>query len=188
MNETPSSQSEEEGSDEEGSDVEGCTEPSDGMPASMPSGKKYPVAFTRRGDQVSKGTIAAILPLPRKGEWMENHPFWIVRVIRLTRTTHTLQYYGDQFLKPYYPLSPPGRPKADYVESFPAGSITFLHWDIQMVKAKRGCLGVPSAGDLRVLSLDQRICWQLPEHEAKTVAAKKRKETKQAGPQQKKRA
>ena len=66
---------------------------------------------------------------------------------------------------------PPDKPKANYIEDHPAGSITYLHWNITMVKKGRHTIGVPSMPDQRVLSLDQRVCWQLEEHQASVIVA-----------------
>ena len=51
-------------------------------------------------------------------------------------------------------------------------SIHNLHWNIAMTAKGRQCAGKLSKPDLRVLSLDRRVAWQLPEHSAANIVAK----------------
>ena len=102
---------------------------------------------------------------------MSDHPFWLVKVQRITNKHHYLLYLGDQFLKPYYALSRPGT-NHDWVEKVTAGETTYLHWNIKMVNKGKRNFGAPSKADQRVLSLDKRVPWQLDEHKAQNIVAR----------------
>ena len=106
-------------------DVAEYVEPDDGMPTIRLG--TAPVAYTRRNKGIKAGDFAVIVPEAEEGEWMGDHPFWLVKVVRLTTHKHVLHFFGDQFLGPYYPLIKSDG--SDYVDEFPKGAITYVHWD-----------------------------------------------------------
>jgi hypothetical protein len=168
--------------DESESVDEGYLEPEEGLLAANMARSSLPKAYQDRPTHVRKGDFAAVLPMSSSSSspsvsspvWMGDQAFWIVRVLRITKHHHDLQWLGDKFLGPYYRLSRPNE-RRDWVDRVPAGAVTFLHWGIQMVGPKKTHYGKPSAGDLKVLSLDARVLWQLDEHKAENIAKKSKR-------------
>ena len=74
----------------------------------------------------------------------------------------TLCYYGDKFLGLYTLLRNPDRTK--HIFQWLRDNITILHWNIKLTSLDRYGRGHLSAGDQKVLSLDDRVPvpWQLP--------------------------
>ena len=74
----------------------------------------------------------------------------------------TLCYYGDKFLGLYTLLRNPDRTK--HIFQWLRDNITILHWNIKLTSLDRYGRGHLSAGDQKVLSLDDRVHvpWQLP--------------------------
>ena len=92
------------------SEPDGYAEPSDGMPSTLRQGQTLPIAYRKRGANVTKGTFA-VVPVPADvdpSDSMHDHPFWVVRVARITNKHHYLHFYGDKFLQNLYPLSKAG--------------------------------------------------------------------------------
>jgi hypothetical protein len=167
-------------SDDSESDPDGYLEPSNGISFTTSSTAGLPGAFKRRSARVQKGQIACILPSAKAGEYMADHPFWVVRVRRITKKKHTIQYLGDKFLGNYYALRGVNKTQ-DHTDVFAAGSITFLHWDIKMIGAGKTHFGKISHEDLKVLSSDRRVAWQLESDTAEMRATSAPKERKARG-------
>jgi len=115
-----------------------------------------PKAFSSREPVVRVGDFAIILHTSSPADWMGTHPFWLVRIVRMTNRRHWLHYYGPEFLKSYKGLHPPGQPKTDYVDEFASGSVTYIHWGFKLASNKI------KVADLKVVSLDTRVPWVLP--------------------------
>lgn len=140
------------------SDVEGYSENTDGLTI-LRSGQSKPVAYVRRGNRIKKEMFIATMPDP-SDEHMGEHPFWIQKVIRITRRRVKVHYYGPSFLGVYKPLVNVDDNGADYVDVFQRTDFTTLHWNISLVggfKSHDG--GRLSAPDRRYLSLDVRVPW-----------------------------
>ena len=129
-------------------------EPADGM-AHIRQGA-IPAVYIQRNKLVQTGDFAIIKGSSEPGEYMGDHPFWVVRITKMTNKKHWIQYFGDTFLGTYQPLH--------YIESFPAASITYLHWGFTLAgSSKHG--GTLKQADLKVLSLNVDLPWQLPSAE-----------------------
>lgn len=103
---------------------------------------------------------------------MCDQAFWIVEIIRLTANHITIQYYGDKFLDVYSPLF---INRARYTETFLRTELTVLHWNIKLTGKYKAGGGKISKQDLRVLSRDVRVAWELPEHSSEHVSKNKKK-------------
>ncbi len=116
--------------------------------------------------------MAAVLPFGQPGDFMMDHPFWLVKVVRITKRFHTVQYFGGNFLGPYYPLHNGVEKSKNYVEKFQAGVLRFLHWDVRMVKPGKANIGKIHKEDLVVLSEHKEVKWTLPSRTAEVRASK----------------
>ena len=116
--------------------------------------------------------MAAILPFGHPDDFMMDHPFWVVKVKRITKQSHTVQYFGGEFLGPYYPLHDGVRTTKTYVEKFKAGVLRFLHWDLKMTKPGKSHIGTIHKDDLAVLSAHKDVKWTLSDRTAEARATK----------------
>lgn len=121
---------------------------------------KFPNALKERGDRIQKGMVVAVLYSAKEGEPIAGQPFWLAKVTRLSQMHITLWYYGDKFLGLYTPLRNPDRTK--HIFQWLRDDITILHCNIKLTSLDRYGRGHLSAGDQKVLSLDDRVPWQLP--------------------------
>ena len=143
------------------SDEEGYRVLTDGMDRTIPY-SRAPVAYKKRPQRIQKGMFVAMEPLETaEDDPLRDHPFWLVRVHRLTKRHVWLWYYGPKFLGSYKPLL--RADGSDYVEKFEIDNLTFFHWNIQLVsKSRLG--GKISKNDLVVLSRDVNLPWALDKH------------------------
>ncbi len=139
-------------------DVDEYEEPLNGLEAVRKS--SLPSAYTNRHSSVRKGDLAIVLPDKADG-WMGHHPFWVVKVTRMTNKRHWLHFYGPDFLGSYRPLHPQNQPKGSYIEEYRAGDVTYIHWGFKLSGGKHGKTGKLKVVDLRVVSLHSSVSWQL---------------------------
>ena len=126
----------------------------DELPSSLRANQKLPKALENRPYTIKQNMFVILLrPEDFKG-WMDDHPFWLAKVVKITPTHHHLYYYGDKFLGSYYPLTLNNKPFIDVVQ---AGSVTYMHWNAKMVSGGKKI----SQEDLKVVSIDRRIPWTL---------------------------
>ena len=147
-----------EGFSDSDSDSEGYIESTDGL-GLLRSGQAKPVAYRRRGERITKGMFIATLADPTE-QFMGSHPFWIQKVLRVTKRRVKVHYYGPEFLGVYQPLTDVdngGIPSVDY---FRRGDFTTVHWNISFVgKYRTHDGGRLSANDQAYLKLDVRVPW-----------------------------
>ena len=93
-------------------------------------------------------------------EHMRAQPFWIQKVLRVTKRRVKVQYYGPEFPGVYKPLLDVDRDDTPYVDYFKRGEFTTLHWNINFVgKYASHDGGRLSANDQAYLRLDVRVPW-----------------------------
>ena len=151
------------------SDSEGMTEDVNGLPSGMAKAISVPQAFKKRGDRITKGMVVAVHCCASNDEYMGGQAFWLAKVLRITKKHVTLHYYGDEFLKVYKLLGD------DEILKYSRRDITILHWNITFVGQYKHCGGKLSKGDQRVLSLDVRVPWTLPEHSSSVLGKRKKR-------------
>ena len=61
------------------------------------------MAYRRRGNRIKKGMFIATLS-DASDEHMRAQPFWIQKVLRVTKRRVKVQYYGPEFPGVYKPL------------------------------------------------------------------------------------
>ena len=158
---------------DEGSASESCDDiPADAesfMPRTVKK-QSLPKAFKDRGDLIKKGMVVAVPCAAQEGEDMFGQPFWLAKVTRLSQRHITLWYLGDKFLGLYTPLLNKDD-NSKHMFKYPRDAITILHWNIRLTGVHKGGRGYLSAGDQKVLSLDLRVKWQLPEPERKSKSS-----------------
>ena len=158
-----------EAHDDSSSDTDGMPQPVCGLYSAMPKSISLPTAYTRRGPKVLKDMVVAVPCSANEGDFMAGQPFWLAKVLRITPVHVTLHYYGDTFLGVYKLLDD------EEILQYQRKDITILHWNIKFVGKYKHCGGRLSKGDQRVLSLDVRVPWTLPEHSSAVLGKKKKR-------------
>lgn len=147
-----------DGFSDSASDSEGYMEETDGL-GLLKRGQSKPAAYRRRGNRIKKGMFIATLS-DASDEHMGAQPFWIQKVLRVTKRRVKVQYYGPEFLGVYKPLLDVDRDDTPYVDYFKRGEFTTLHWNIKFVgKYASHDGGRLSANDQAYLRLDVRVPW-----------------------------
>ena len=128
-----------------------------------------PAAFKLRGNRIARGMVVAVPCAAADDEYMGRQPFWLARVMRLTKHRISLWYFGDQFLGLYTPLM--NQDKSRHIYTWRHEENTILHWNIKLTGMDSKGRGRLSAGDQKVLSLDVRVAWQKGLEESDTDAS-----------------
>ena len=151
------------------SDSDDMTEHVSGLTSARSKSISVPKAYRQRGSKIEKGMVVAVHCSAAEGEFMGGQPFWLAKVLRITAKHITLHYYGDTFLGVYKLLDD------EEILEYKRRDITILHWNIKFVGKYKHCGGRLSKGDQRVLSLDVRVPWSLPEHSSTVLGKRKQR-------------
>jgi len=114
------------------------------------------------GDRIKKGMVVAISCSAKPHKYMGGQPFWLAKYL-LDSTPHHTLVLRRQVFAALHAFAQRGQ----YQGTSSRGAMrrSLLHWNITFVGQKSGHRGRLSAGDQKVLELDDRVPWKLPSKE-----------------------